>query len=90
MTKHYNITISGKVQGVFFRASTKGKARSLGISGYAMNLADGNVYVEAEAGQAELDEFVQWCKRGPMGARVDKVDVKEAEVMRYETFEIRK
>lgn len=88
MIKHYNVTISGKVQGVFFRASTKDKADGLGVKGYVKNLPDGNVYMEAEADQHELDKLVQWCKRGPIGASVENVEVSEAEVNGYDKFEI--
>jgi acylphosphatase len=90
MIKHYNVTISGKVQGVFYRASAKSKAEALGVNGYVMNVADGTVYLEAEAEQAALDALIHWCKRGPMGSRVDNVDIKEGEVVGYEEFEVRR
>jgi acylphosphatase len=52
MKKHFNIRISGRVQGVFFRASTKAKAEELGISGFVQNEPDGSVYIEAEGEEA--------------------------------------
>jgi acylphosphatase len=90
MQKHYNVIIRGKVQGVFYRASTKDKAIELGIKGYVMNMDDGSVYLEAEADQLQLDKLIQWCKRGPIGARVEHVEVKESELMNYENFDIRR
>jgi acylphosphatase len=90
MLKHYNVSVRGKVQGVFYRASTKDKAEELGVKGFVENIPDGSVYLEAEAEQHLLDELVQWCKRGPQGAAVDNVEVNEGEVMNYDRFEIRR
>jgi acylphosphatase len=90
MTKHYNVIVSGKVQGVFYRASTKQKADELGVAGFVENLPEGTVYMEAEGEQRLLDELVQWCKRGPHGARVDNVEVTEGELMNFERFEIKR
>jgi acylphosphatase len=90
MKKHYKLIVSGRVQGVFYRASTKQKADELGIVGFVQNLADGTVYVEAEAEEHLLDELIQWCKHGPIAARVDHVDVREGLVMNYEGFEVRR
>lgn len=56
--KHYNITVSGKVQGVFYRASTKEKAEQLGIKGFVRNQSDGTVYIEAEGEVSQLDAFI--------------------------------
>jgi acylphosphatase len=90
MQKHYNVIIRGKVQGVFYRASTKDKAIELGIKGYVMNMDDGSVFMEAEADQLQLDKLIQWCKRGPIGARVDHVEVEERELLNYQNFDIRR
>ena len=65
--------ISGHVQGVFFRASTRRVAESLGITGYAINLPDGDVEVLACGDGASLDELREWLKDGPPQARVDEV-----------------
>lgn len=66
--------VSGLVQGVFFRASTQARARELGLSGHARNLADGRVEVVAGGDPAALDELERWLRRGPPGARVDAVE----------------
>lgn len=71
------ICVSGKVQGVFFRASAKAKADQLGINGFVRNEIDGGVYLEAEGNEQTLIEFKAWCEEGPSQARVLTCDVKE-------------
>lgn len=66
--------VSGHVQGVFFRASTRTRAQELGLHGYAMNLADGRVEVVASGGDEALEQLAQWLRRGPPSARVDGVE----------------
>ena len=90
MIKHFNITVSGRVQGVYYRASTKDKADELGIKGFVRNEPNGNVYVEAEGTQDQLDRLITWCKQGPPHAVVSSVDVKEGGVVSFEKFEIRR
>ena len=65
--------ITGKVQGVFFRASTRHAAVRLGIAGSAVNRADGSVVVTVSGTLAALAELEQWLQHGPPGARVDNV-----------------
>ena len=65
--------ISGRVQGVFFRASTRAEARRLGLTGFAVNLDDGRVEVLAVGDEAKLDALAVWLKRGPPAARVDSI-----------------
>jgi acylphosphatase len=65
--------VSGKVQGVFFRASARHEALRLGLHGHARNLADGRVEVIASGSDEALREFEQWLRRGPPAARVDDV-----------------
>ncbi|HAV11046.1 MAG TPA: acylphosphatase [Candidatus Moranbacteria bacterium] len=71
--KHLEIKIFGKVQGVFFRSSARQKAGELGLSGFAENLADGSVEIEAEGEEERLKEFLKWCHSGPERAEVEKV-----------------
>lgn len=70
--------VSGRVQGVFFRASTQQRARQLGLGGTARNLADGRVEVLARGDAQALEELAQWLHEGPTAARVDQVVVEEA------------
>ncbi len=70
--------VSGRVQGVYYRASAAGKARELRLSGYARNLADGRVEALACGAPAAVDEFVRWLWVGPSAARVTGVEVEDA------------
>jgi acylphosphatase len=65
--------VSGKVQGVFFRASTREEALRLGLNGYARNLADGRVEVVADGAPESVQEFERWLWQGPPAARVEEV-----------------
>jgi len=69
--------VSGKVQGVFFRASTCEQARRLGLRGHARNLPDGRVEVVSAGTQEAVDALGRWLQRGPPQARVEEV-VREA------------
>ncbi len=71
--------VSGRVQGVFFRDSTRCEARKLGITGRAVNLADGRVEVLACGEPAALDELEAWLREGPRAARVDRLERSEVE-----------
>jgi acylphosphatase len=69
--------VSGRVQGVFFRASTRQKATELGCSGYARNLPDGRVEVLAVAEPEAIQTLIDWLWRGPPAAQVANVEVIE-------------
>jgi acylphosphatase len=71
--------VSGRVQGVYFRGSTATRARALGVTGYAHNLADGRVEVLACGEAAAVQALCEWLRRGPPTARVVEVVVEEAE-----------
>jgi acylphosphatase len=70
------VKISGRVQGVYFRASALQQAQKLGLTGWVMNCSDGSVEALAEGARAKLDELIAWCRLGPSGARVTNVDIK--------------
>lgn len=86
MKKHVNIKVSGEVQGVFFRASTKEIADALEITGFVRNEADGTVYIEAEGEEEKLKRFNQWCRKGPPRARVLSCEVSEGSLAGFEDF----
>lgn len=88
--KHLNITISGRVQGVWFRKYTERKAIELGIKGFVKNETNKNVYVEAEAQQAVLDKFIAWCHVGSPLASVKEVNWEESELKNFTAFIILK
>lgn len=66
--------VSGLVQGVNFRASTRTRAQQLGLGGHAKNLADGRVEVVASGEPAAIDRLAQWLRVGPPAARVDAIE----------------
>lgn len=86
MVKHFNIKVTGKVQGVFFRANTQKEAEKLGLKGFVMNMDDGSVYMEAEGEENKLKVLVEWCKHGPPEARVDLVKTEEAPTKNFKDF----
>lgn len=67
------VRIEGLVQGVFYRSSTQQKAQELGVNGWVRNLRDGSVECLLEGKREAVDALIQWCHRGPPGARVKKV-----------------
>ncbi len=69
------ITLTGRVQGVGFRISTKAVADQLGVKGFVKNLPNGNVYIEAEAEDIYMQEFLNWCKLGPDEALAESINV---------------
>jgi acylphosphatase len=71
-----HLLLSGRVQGVAFRAYTVDEALRLGVHGWVRNLPDGRVEVEAEGERAALEGLAAWCRRGPPAARVDHVDAR--------------
>lgn len=88
MIKHYNISVKGKVQGVFYRATTKEKARELGLKGFVKNMADGSVYLEAQGEPAALEQLVEWCNKGPKKAVVEEVSKEEGPLKNFDGFEV--
>jgi acylphosphatase len=89
-TKHLDITVKGKVQGVFYRASTKAVADQLGVKGFVKNQPDGTVFIVAEADNATLDMFLDWCHEGPQDAQVESVESHDGELKNYRNFEVMK
>ncbi|WP_420576316.1 acylphosphatase [Ekhidna sp.] len=71
------IKVTGRVQGVFFRASTKEKADELGVKGWVRNEPDGSVLIEAEGEEFKMNEFREWCSIGPPAAHVKDILVKD-------------
>lgn len=88
--KQFHMIISGKVQGVFFRANTREKAKQLGLVGYVMNLSNGKVETVAQGPEDKLNELVEFCQHGQTSAEVDSIELKESEPKeKYTNFEIR-
>lgn len=68
------VRVSGRVQGVFFRDSTRERARQLGLSGYVQNNPNGDVEALFEGQKDAVEEMVRWCGQGPPHASVENVD----------------
>ncbi|WP_018627445.1 acylphosphatase [Niabella aurantiaca] len=84
------ITITGKVQGVFFRKTAKQQADMMGILGSVQNLPDGSVLIYAYGDAEPLQRFIDWCKQGSPGSSVTAVTVTDVpEAAEYRWFEIR-
>ncbi len=70
-----HIFVSGRVQGVFFRAETQKKAKKFGVSGFVRNLPNGKVEVILEGEREKIEKVIEWARRGPFFARVENFDV---------------
>lgn len=89
--KHLNITVTGRVQGVYYRASSKAVADQLGVKGFVLNQPDGSVYIEAEGDAFALESFLDFCREGPDDAKVDKIIVAEQDLLKnFKNFEVLK
>jgi len=85
------IRVEGKVQGVYYRASTKDKARSLGLNGYVKNETDGSVTILASGEKAQIDDLLSWCKTGVDLARVDNIQYQQtADEIKCSSFDIKR
>ncbi len=80
------IHVEGKVQGVYFRQSTRSKATQLGVRGSVRNLADGKVKIHAGGAVEAIDALIEWCHEGPPAAQVSAVLVEEADPPIEEEF----
>jgi acylphosphatase len=88
--KHFAIIVSGRVQGVFFRASAKEQADLFDIKGFVRNEFNGDVYIEAEGSDYSMDSFIKWCHQGPPTAIVSSVKLIEKNLEGYTSFEVRR
>jgi len=80
--------VSGVVQGVGFRWSARERATALGVAGYARNLVDGTVEVEAEGEATAVEDFLAWLSSGPPSATVSGVDVRVVEPTGSTAFDV--
>ena len=84
-----HVFVSGKVQGVFYRANTRDRAAELGVDGWVRNLDDGRVEAVFEGPEDVVEEMVEWCHEGSDRARVNDVEVSYEEPEHLGNFEIR-
>ena len=88
--KRIHIFIIGRVQGVFFRQSTKVMAIKNNLNGWVRNLDDGQVEIVAEGEKQNIETLVNWCKTGPVFSRVDEFELlEENSTSEFKNFEVR-
>ena len=75
--RRVHVGISGRVQGVFFRATCARRASALGLAGWVRNASDGSVEAVFEGPAEDVDAIVAWCRTGPSRARVEDVRITE-------------
>lgn len=80
------LTITGRVQGVFYRREAERQAQKLGLGGFVRNLDNGRVYAEAQGRDDAVGAFIRWCRHGPENARVEDVAVREIPLEEGEGF----
>lgn len=90
MLQTVSILVTGKVQGVFYRQSTKEKALELGITGSVKNQPDGSVWIQATGSPDQLHQLIAWCRQGPPRAAVTSVQVETMEPRAFIGFTIQR
>lgn len=78
--RRVRVVVSGRVQGVFYRATLRAEATRRAVAGWARNLPDGRVEAELQGQPHDVDAVVAWCREGPAQARVSDVEVEELPV----------
>ena len=86
--RRVHVSIEGRVQGVFFRASCVERARELGLAGWVRNALDGRVEAEFEGEAEAIERMLTWCREGPPHAHVDRLDVREDTLTGEEGFRV--
>lgn len=90
MNARVHLLISGEVQGVFFRANTRRAANELDVRGWVRNLPNGMVEVVAEGRKPSLDRFIDLCRKGPEGSKVENIEIKWEEFKNeFRGFDVR-
>ena len=84
------VFVSGRVQGVYYRANTRDAARARDVDGWVRNLADGRVEAVFEGSEAAVEEMIEWCHTGSPAATVHDVDVSYEEPRAESGFSIRR
>jgi acylphosphatase len=83
------IQVYGRVQGVNFRTASRREARSLRLTGWAHNESDGSVTIVVEGSCDAVDQFAEWCERGPSNARVERIEISDETYSGLDSFHIR-
>ncbi|MBI2657182.1 acylphosphatase [Candidatus Woesearchaeota archaeon] len=86
--KSVHLIVSGRVQGVFFRANVRNEALKLGLKGYAKNLENGDVEVAAEGNEEKIQELIEFIRNGPGIAKVTEIKIDHKVPENFKNFEI--
>lgn len=89
MKIHKNITIRGRVQNVGYRYSALQTALKFNISGYVKNQYNGTVYIEAEGEEINIENFINWCKKGSKYSFITDVEISEGSIKNHSSFHIK-
>ncbi|MEO6637877.1 MAG: acylphosphatase [Ginsengibacter sp.] len=85
-----HLVISGKVQGVFFRATARKIAERYNLTGWVKNLANGNVEAIVSGNKHDIEKFIEWCKQGPEKGEVQSVDISYIEQKIFKDFTVKR
>ena len=83
-----HLLIKGKVQGVFYRATAKEVAQALDLKGWVRNTAEGNVEAIASGSEKAVQQFIDWCKKGPDKAVVSSINITNIKDELFDDFRI--
>jgi acylphosphatase len=86
---HYEIKVTGRVQGVGFRYAARNQARELGLKGWVENRPDGSVHVAVQGDRASCNAFINWCRKGTGYSWVERVEYDERPLGAYDEFTVR-
>ena len=89
MTKHYEIKVFGRVQGVGFRYAASNRARSLNLKGWVENLHDGSVRTAVQGDEDGCRTYIDWCKNGTGYSWIERVEISEKEPETFTSFRVR-
>lgn len=89
MKKCVHIRVYGQVQHKGFRFTAMQVAYQRGIRGFIQNRKDGSLYIVAEAEEDLLTGFIEWCRKGPVWAKVDDVTIEDGEIEDFTSFDIK-
>ena len=87
--KSIHLKVSGRVQGVFFRDSTRRKANELGLTGFVRNLSNGTVEIVAQGSEEKINELIEFIKNNPGNSKVKDVKINYKEMENFNGFEIK-
>ncbi len=88
MKRRVVVRIWGRVQGVNFRRAAQREAARLEVTGFARNMPDDSVWIEAEGPDDAIGKFIAWCEKGPPRSEVETCEVQEGDLVGYKGFEI--